>query len=340
MDHILENVFDLSPDSPLHKALDSNMYVAPEDFLMEKDKDLEDLNYQDGGKSVKLQKGGVGLLKTFKQFVAYHNNQGQPIGENDWVNITCSEFNTFCISNANNPYPVATISAQPTTTRTAPAIDLVRDFKRGIKRDPSQFPILKDDASWDNWNRSTKAQANAQDIADVLDHMYTPSTPDLIALFIEKQKFMYAVFEKTLKTDKGKALVRQYQATFDAQKIYKELSEYAMKSTKATMDASSLLSYITTTNLADGKWKGTTHAFILHWQDQIRKYHDLTPQQALSVDLQCTLLQNAVHPIMELRQVKLQADQFQTQSGKTLTYDEYCSLLLSVAQQYDMQRGT
>jgi hypothetical protein len=106
------------------------------------------------------------------------------------------------------------------------------------------------------------------------------------------------------------------------------------------MDAASLLSYITTTNLADGKWKGTTHAFILHWQDQIRKYHDLAPQQTLNADIQCTLLQNAVHPIMELRQVKLQAEQFRTQSGKVLSYEEYCSLLLSAAQQYDMQRGT
>ena len=52
---------------------------------------------------------------------------------------------------------------------------------------------------------------------------------------------MYAVFEKTLLTDKGKALVRKHQHSFDAQKIYDELSEYAKKSTKATMDAASLL---------------------------------------------------------------------------------------------------
>src|SRR5688572_4465847 len=44
-----------------------------------------------------------------------------------------------------------------------------------------------------------------------------------------------------------------------------------------------------------------------------------------------------VHPITELRQVKLQAEQFQTQNGKQLTYEEYCSLLLSAVQQYDMQ---
>src|SRR5687768_15844996 len=48
---------------------------------------------------------------------------------------------------------------------------------------------------------------------------------------------------------------------------------------------------------------------------------------------------NAVHPITELRAVKLQAEQFRTRLGKVLSYKEYCSLLLSAAQQYDMQQG-
>ena len=147
---------------------------------------------------------------------------------------------------------------------------------------------------------------------------------------------MYAVFEKTLLTDKGKALVRPYQFSFDSQPIYRELSAYAMKSTKATMNASALLSYITTTMLGDGKWKGSTHAFILHWQDQVRNYHELSPSR-LPKKLQCTLLQNAVHPIMELKQVKLQADQFKIHTDKDMNYDKYCSLLLSAAQQYDAQ---
>ena len=112
---------------------------------------------------------------------------------------------------------------------------------------------------------------------------------------------------------------------------------YAMNTAKATLEASNLLSHITTVTLGDGSWKGTTHAFILHWQDQVRKYHDMNPQNLISPDLQCTMLQNAVHPIMELRQVKLNAAQLKTFTGKDLTYDEYCSLLLSAAQQYDNQ---
>ena len=71
------------------------------------------------------------------------------------------------------------------------------------------------------------------------------------------------------------------------------------------MDASSLLAYITTSNLDNGKWRGTTHAYILHWQDKVRIYHDLKPNQAFSNDILRTLLENAVHPVTELRAVKI-----------------------------------
>jgi hypothetical protein len=102
-----------------------------------------------------------------------------------------------------------------------------------------QFIPFKDEAAWDNWSRSTIAQARAQDVHDVLDPSYTPITVEETELFEEKLKYMYAVFEKTLLTDKGKALVRAHQKTYNAQLIYKELQEYARVSTKATMEASS-----------------------------------------------------------------------------------------------------
>lgn len=136
--------------------------------------------------------------------------------------------------------------------RLSSIVNLVQDFKRGIKRDVSQFTPLKDEANWDNWNQSTIAQARAQDIDVVLNPSYVPTTQEETHLFLEQQKFMYAVFEKTLLTDKGKALVRSYQHTFDAQSIYRELSSYAMHSTRAAIQALSLLSHITNVTLGDG----------------------------------------------------------------------------------------
>ena len=45
-----------------------------------------------------------------------------------------------------------------------------------------------------------------------------------MTLFQEKQKYMYAVFERNLLSDKGKALVRERMHDFDAQLLFKDLS--------------------------------------------------------------------------------------------------------------------
>jgi hypothetical protein len=56
-----------------------------------------------------------------------------------------------------------------------------------IKKDATLFPTLKDDHYHDGWHRSFKTQAVAQDVSEVLDESYTPSTPDDIALFNENR---------------------------------------------------------------------------------------------------------------------------------------------------------
>jgi hypothetical protein len=109
----------------------------------------------------------------------------------------------------------------PTASSTH-ARDPIADFKRrGIKRDPSQFPILKEDRQWDCWNRTHNAQARAQGVEEIMNPTYTPVTTEDKALFAVKQAYMFAVFfEKTLLTDQGKAYVREYESQCDSQSIY------------------------------------------------------------------------------------------------------------------------
>jgi hypothetical protein len=132
--------------------------------------------------------------------------------------------------------------------------------------------------------------------------------------------------------------VRAHHANADAQAIYRELSQYALQSTKTSLDLATLLVYTTSAKLGDGKWKGMTHAFVLHWQDQIRLFGDLVGNHTyFDDDLLRTILENAVTQISELRSVKAQSDQHKTQTGKTLTYQQYCQLVLSAAQHHDGQ---
>ena len=171
----------------------------------------------------------------------------------------------------------------------------------------------------------------------MLDSAYKPPAGEE-DLFKAKQKYMYAVFERVLQTDKGKALVRSHEATADAQTIFKDLCIDALKSTCSSIDSSRLLAYITSVKIGDGHWNGTAHSFILHWQEQVQLYESLVDSAAhFNPEQKMHMLQNVVHPLQDLRQVKNQADQLQAFHGKTMSYESYCNLLLSAASNYDAQ---
>ena len=110
------------------------------------------------------------------------------------------------------------------------------------------------------------AQAQAQDVSDVLNLTFKPATGDL---FEAKQKYMNDVVERVLQMDKGKAIVRSHEADANAQKIFDELCKDALRSTCSSIDISRLLSYISSVRIGDGHWNGTAHSFILHWQEQV-----------------------------------------------------------------------
>ena len=191
---------------------------------------------------------------------------------------------------------------------------------------------MKNESHQDQWHRSFLAQARAQDVTEVLDSTYVPQTAEDQSLFAKKQQYVYAVLESHVLTDRGKTFVRQHENDFDAQQVYAKLWDHHTKSTKAAMESTDLLSYITSTRLGTGDWRGTNENFILHWQDKVRLYEKQVPiADHFSDGQKRTMLENTVAAIPELRHVKNTADLQRTSTGRSLSYDEYCSLLLSAA---------
>ena len=43
------------------------------------------------------------------------------------------------------------------------------DFKRGIKRDKTQYKEFKEDKQWDSWKRATIATARAHQCEEIFD---------------------------------------------------------------------------------------------------------------------------------------------------------------------------
>ena len=320
------------------------------DFMSMDKTMIDTLSYTEQGQEVELHLARRKVIEVFFDFVRWRASSGNSVSD-AWLTITRNEFNAFRISpeylemRARSNYG-ASIQGQPpqppqfsSASSTRPSTyTLAEAWRKGIKRDPTLFPVLKDERLNDTWHRSFTNQARAQGLMNVLDPGYKPQSQDERDVFAHQQAWMYAVLDSTVKTDRGKAIVRKYEATYDAQRAYKELREHHLTSTKALIDSSTILEYITSARLGTGQWKGTTEGFITHWQNQVRLYErQVPPSDHFSDGQKKVMLENTVAPISELRQVKVTADLERAKGGTALTYDQYSALLLAAATAYDEQ---
>ena len=259
MDHVVTTVLDQAADGAIMLALQQSGTIDILLLASLSETQIDNLKVSSTTAVPNppiLAPGHLGLIKAIVAYERWRSAMSNPI-DDDWMSVTFDEFNTFRTSLNFNPQSMFATASPASTNPTAagaatsPARDPLSDFKRGMKRDSSQFPVLKDEKQWDNWNRTACAQARAQDVAHVFDESYIPITPEDKALFQAKEIFMFAVFEKTLMTDQGKAFVRQHEKNAGAQLIYKALKEHAILSTKASIEASEILAYITSAKLGE-----------------------------------------------------------------------------------------
>ena len=221
-------------------------------------------------------------LRMFKCFLLFYKRKFHDLvgtlGEEDvLLMITQDQFLDYCGSDdytidvATNGIPPPSATASSGSTPTVVASDgqiTAQEFRRGVKRYKTHYTELKDEKHFNSWNRNFVANAFMHHTHLVLDSEYVPKAPDEVEVFHEMQTFMYAVLQAVLLTDKGKSLVSEHEATRDAQSIYRELKRHALSSTSAQISADKLLQYITSTRFP-GNWRGTSHAFVLHWKEQV-----------------------------------------------------------------------
>ena len=74
-------------------------------------------------------------------------------------------------------------------------------------------------------------------------------TTDDKNLLKEKHKFICAVFDEKLQTNRGKKYVREYEGCYNAQSLCQKLNSFCNESTNASVRASTELSYITSAKI-------------------------------------------------------------------------------------------
>jgi hypothetical protein len=279
-----------------------------------------------------INRGDIGLVRTLCKFVGHCAADGKDV-ENGWLDVPAEEFNNFRVLYISAILGNTAITTAGLPGVATPARSSVDTFLKGVKRDASAFLVLKDEKLNDEWHRSMINVARLQGVERVFNPDYVPANPDELALFQEMQKYVYAVLAATLCTDRGKAFIREHEDDFDAQTVYTKVLAHHRTSTKAQINASDILTYLTSTRIGNNEWQGTVEGYILHWLNQIRA----DPQDRITEPVRKALLENAMHSNADLRQVKENAAMHQTHTGRALTYDKYCNLLLSAAVSYDAQ---
>ena len=136
-----------------------------------------------------------------------------------WFGLTADAFNIWRTQqNLARVIPIAPVI--PTSTTPLHSSPSTREFRQHIKINVSDYVKLKEDQQWRSFHRQLMATAANHDTLDVLNPSYQPS-PKLVAVFEQKQRFMYNVFIQCINTSKGKVCVRSHDSTLDAQLVYK-----------------------------------------------------------------------------------------------------------------------
>jgi hypothetical protein len=312
--HIIK-ICKFPDDSTMVEFIQQEGWASLTDVLMISMSDFSDFKTVDDKGMYKAAPMKMHLRK-FRGFLLYYHRKCRDLStqlvEDDVLDITVQQFNDYCSSmEFHDDLEAGLVSRTPKSTPFANNHNndelTASEFRRGIKRDKSHYSELKEDKYFNVWNRGFVATAFMHHTQFVLDEEYIPKTPTEQGVFTEMQIFMYAVFEEKLKTDKGKSLVSKFESTRNAQSLYTELLRHAKSSTAAQLSGDTLLTYITGARFP-GNWRGKSHAFVLHWREQVSQYEKLEleefpPKQKLR------MLQNAVGDVADLSNVKQLSDQ-------------------------------
>ena len=218
------------------------------------------------------------------------------------------------------------------------------NFKKGIKRDASAYPIFKNERYYNTFIRHFKATAKAQGLNSLMDPNFTPGSDEYEQqLFQDQQDFLYSVLISSLKTDFSEALVKDHEG--DAQLIIELLHEHHTGNSQySRSEINRITKYLTNIKL-DDTWRGTNESFLMHYNDQLRLLDSLVDSdEKLPDNTRVTFLESAVESVPDLRRVKITDNVLQAQldSTRLITYRSYFDLLKDAAFHLDQatKRGS
>ena len=313
----------------------------------------DDLQFNREGKSCYIQSNVMVFLSLMITYIKHLRYSGKTtyFGPFYYIQIDPQDYDEWRITppeeevHFQTPYKLGS-PATPRSMATSQASEsyiTLTNFKKGIKRDASAYPIFKNEKYYNTFIRHFKATAKAQGLNSLMDPNFTPGSDEYEQqLFQEQQDFLYSVLISSLKTDFSEALVKDHEG--DAQLILELLHEHHTDNSQySRSEINRITKYLTNIRL-DDTWTGTNESFLMHYNDQLRLIDSLVDSdEKLPDNTRVTFLESAVESVPDLRRVKITDNVLQAQldSTRPVSYRSYFDLLKDAAFHLDQatERG-
>ena len=303
----------------------------------------DDLQFIRESKSCYIQSNvmvSLSLMTTYIKYLRYLA-KAKHFGPFYYIQIDPQDYDEWHISTPEEEVHFQTPSklgspATPrsmATSQTSESYITLTNFKKGIKRDASAYPIFKNERYYHTFIRHFKATAKAQGLNTLMDPNFTPGSDEYEQqLFQEQQDFLYSVLISSLKTDFSEALVKDHEG--DAQRILELLHEHHTGNSQySRSEINGITKYLTNIKL-DDTWRGTNESFLMHYNDQLYLLDSLVDSdERLPDNTRVTFLESAVESVPDLRRVKITDNVLQAQldSTRPISYRSYFDLLKDAA---------
>ena len=123
-----------------------------------------------------------------------HDDFDNSLDEDNWLLQTRGKYMKFVIYHSSN-------ATEPRQTSNQKWVS----FRKGIRKETTVYPTLKDERYFDGFSRCLYITAKSHECEEVLDPEYTATNTEKDVLEA-KQVFMFSVFDKHSLTDMGKLL--------------------------------------------------------------------------------------------------------------------------------------
>ena len=214
-----------------------------------------------------------------------------------------------------------------------------------MKPDLKLFPYLKDDAHFSSWYKQLIGVMMGTNVGEVSQLNYTPP-PHEGQSFANKCRWMFTVFDATVKTTAGREILDENRRHCDGRMVLRQLCIHYRQSTSARLHTRTIMDQLVNTPLTRA-WNKSLEDYISWFVRLVNQYNDTVTDadQRLSRGMIRTMLErNVLHckPLAAVRTHEL----YEVARGRQpINLEQYVALLKSAAALADTQmaagsRGT